>query len=292
MKTTILLYGRTGSGKTAQVGVLAEHVKKTTGLDTRLYTGDRGGLDTIRPHTELGIIHPIQLGDSDPWVFLNKAVRGYIRDQNGKWILDKEANKKIGLYAFESIRAFAESLMAWMAEKAGGGLNIGGSANVGFSVQGDGETLKVSGSNMAHFGISQSRMTSEIWESQKLDAPYILWTSSVSKDEDTTSSGKVLGPDAIGKALTPELPRWFNRTYRIDVIPQPGGKPEKHVLYLGSSIDSNAGNVAALGNLRMPLDAPQLQSLVIDPADIVKALAASDGSVDAAKSALKKRLGL
>ena len=288
---TILLYGRTNSGKTTQLGLLAEHIYKTEHKLTRLATADRGGLDTIRPHIDLSIVDVVECGQTDPWIFLNKVVRGYVRDDKGKWVLDQKRNAGVGLWAFESLRSIAEALMADMARRVAQGINIGGGANVAFQVQGDGEILKISGSNMAMFGVAQARMTEEVWESQKLPGT-VIWTSSVSKDEDPlSSSGKVLGPDVIGKALTGEVPRWFNLTFRIDGLPSQAGKPERHILYLGSHTDVGAGNAAALGNTRLPLDAPQLQKLTIEPANIVEALTLLDGSGHTATEVLKKRLG-
>jgi hypothetical protein len=289
-KKTVLLYGRTNAGKTAQIGLLAEHVYKTFKKKTRLYTADRGGTDTIQPYIDLGIIEAVEQKDTDPFIFLNASVRGKVRTPEGKWVVGK--NDEIGLFAFESMRAMAESLMSKMAQDAGRGVNIGGGSNVAFNVEGDGERIKVSGSNMAHFGVAQARITEEVWESQKLDAPYILWTSSVSKDEDTNAGGKVLGPDVIGKALTTEVPRWFNYTFRIDVIPAQLGKPERHLLYLGNHVDVGAGNAAGLGNTRMPLDAGALASNVIEPANIVQALNLLEGGRDKSVSAIKARLGL
>jgi hypothetical protein len=287
-KRTVLLYGRTNSGKTAQIGELAEYVKKTEKKNTRLYTADKGGTDTIRPYIDLGIIEPVEMGITDPWIFLNKAVRGYVRDSSGKWVPGK--NDNIGLFAFESLRAIAEALMTNMAQKAAQNINIGGGANISFTVTGDGESLKISGSNMAMFGIAQNRITEEVWESQKLSAPFILWTSSVSKDEDTTAAGKILGPDVIGKALTAEVPRWFNLVFRIDVLPAQAGKPERHVLYLGNHVDVGAGNAAGLGNTRLPLDAPPPPQNVIEPASIVKALQMIEGGHSVAIEKIKQRL--
>lgn len=288
-KRTILLYGRTNSGKTAQIGVLAEHIFKTTGKRTRLFTADRGGTDTIRPYIDLGIIEAIEMKDTDPWIFLNKAATNQVKDSQGKWV--KGSTDDIGMLAYESMRAFAESLMGSMAKKAGDGVNIGGGSNIAFQINSEGESLKVSGSNMAHFGVAQGRVTEEIWTSHRNDVPVILWTSSVSKDDDLTAAGKVLGPDVIGKALTTEVPRWFNLTFRIDVLPAQGGKPERHILYLGNHVDVGAGNAAGLGNTRMPLDAPTSTSITIEPADIVKALAQIDGGTAQATEVIKKRLG-
>ena len=287
-KRTILLYGRTRSGKSTQIGELAEYVKKTEGKTTRLYTADRGGIDPIRPYVDLGVIEVVAQGETDPWIFLNKAVRGQVRDAKGKWV--PGVNGNIGLFAFESMTAFADALMASMAKKAGENVNIGGGANISFTVAGDGETLKISGSNMSHYGICQSRITEEVWESQKLDASYILWTASVSKDDDQSASGKVLGPAVAGKALTHEVPRWFQLSFRIDCLPAQQGKPERHVLYLGNHLDVAAGNAIGLGNTRTPLDAPDLPAS-IEPASLVKAITLIDQASEKALEVVKKRMG-
>jgi hypothetical protein len=289
-KRTILLYGRTNSGKTAQIGVLAEYVKKLTGLNTRLATADKGGTRTVKPYIDEGIIEPVAMGNTDPWIFLNKVTHGYVRDAQGKWILGD--NSKVGMFAFESFRSFAEELKSSMAVKAGQGINIGGGANISFKVSGDGETLTVGGGNQAHYMMAQDRITEEVWASLKLDAPFIMWTSSVSKDEDTTAAGKILGPDVIGKALTAETPRWFDLTFRIDVIAAQQGKPERHILYLGNHIDMSAGNAAGLGNTRMPLDAPALKENTIEPANIVKAIELIDSGSALAREVIRKRLNM
>ena len=296
--TTILLYGRSGSGKTPQIGELAELEFVEHGKLTRLYTADKGGILSVAPHVEAGLIEVVEIGDTDPWVFLNAACSGKIRQNANtvtpgptKWVLDPTANSKIGCYAFESMRSFAEALKAHMAEMAGKGVNIGGGSNINFAVQGDGETLKVSGSNMAHYGVAQDRMTAEIWRSLKLPANRIIWTSSVSKDEDINAGGKVIGPDVIGKALTTEVPRWFDYTFRIDTIPASGSTPERHILYLGNHVDLGAGGAQALGNIRMPLDADKLTQTVIEPASIKTAFEIIRKGQNSALEKLKKRLG-
>lgn len=290
MPKTILIYGRTNSGKSAQIGQLAEYIYRTTGKKTRLATGDRGGLDTIKPYVNLGIIEPVEMGDSDPWVYVNSVCQGKVRDGGGKWVAGK--NDNIGMFAFEGLRSFAEAFMSDMAKKAAQNINIGGGANISFTVSGEGESMKVSGGNVAHFGVAQSRITEEVWSSFKLPGDIVCWTSSVSKDEDTTAAGKVLGPDVIGKALTAEVPRWFNLTFRIDVIPAQQGKPERHILYLGNHVDVGAGGAAGLGNIRMPLDAVKLESNQIEPASIIKALELIDNGGKQAEEQIKKRLSL
>lgn len=287
--TTILLYGRTRAGKSTQIGELAEYVYKTEKKKTRVYTADKGGTDPIKPYIDLGIIEVVEQGNTDPWIFLNKSVRGMVRDGQGKWVAG--ANADVGFFAFESMTAFADALMASLADKAAQGMSIGGAANVSFTVQGDGESLKVGGANMAHYSITQSRITDEVWTSQKLDATYVLWTASASRDEDLTAGGKVIGPAIVGKALTAEIPRWFNLSFRIDALPSQGAKPERHILYLGNSVDQAAGNAVSLGNTRTAKDAPDLPAS-IEPASIVKAIELIQGGYSSAVESIKKRLAL
>lgn len=286
--TTILLYGRTRSGKSTQIGLLAEDIYRRTKKITRLATADRGGVGPIQPYIDLGIIELIEQGSTDPWIFWNKVVRGFSRDTTGKWIAGDNGN--VGMFAFESLTAFGDSLMNSMAIKASENQNIGGGANISFQVSGDGESLKISGNNMAHFGVAQNRITDEVWTSQRLEAPYVLWTASVSKDDDQAASGKVLGPQIVGKALTAEVPRWFNLTFRIDAIPAQSGKAERHLLYLGNHMDVTAGNAVGLGNTRTPLDAGELPP-TIEPANIVKALSLIEGGHEKALEVIRKRLG-
>lgn len=290
-KRTILLYGRTRAGKTTQIGELAESHYIKTGKKTRLYTCDRGGADAIRPYVELGIIEVIYQDDTSPWIFLNKAVRGMVRDSAGKWVVDAAKNAEVDIYAFESMTAFADALMNDLALKAAENVNVGGGANINFNVAGDGETLKISGNNMSHYNVVQSRITEEVWQSQKLNAEYIIWTASVSKDDDATSTSKVLGPEVVGKKLTAEVPRWFQLSFRIDCTPasKVPPKPESHILFLGNSVDQSAGNAVSLGNTRTPLDAKELPAQ-IEPASLTKAIILIDEAEADAKNKIKARL--
>ena len=283
---SFLIYGDTGDGKTALIGELAEHIYKTTGGQiTRLATADRGGVKTIQPYIDLGIIELVSM-DGDPWIWLNKVVRGHIK-RNDKWVHDIT---NIGLFAFESMTSVADSLMQELAKKAAMGVNIGGGGNINFTVTAEGESLKIGGNNMAHYGVVQTRIIEEVWESQKLPG-WLVWTASAKRDEDPNATGKLLGPAIAGKALTGEVPRWFVYTFRVAAVPATGSTPEKHILYLGDHSDPSSGNAKGLGNTRLPLDAPKLPTS-IEPASIVKALELIQGGSEKATVEIKKRLGL
>jgi len=285
-RKTILLYGRSRAGKSALIGELAKHLYINTGKKTRVYHIDNGGFDVLEPHIQNGFVEVVEQMNSDPWVFLNNAVAGRVRDSAGRW----EASKldDLGLIAFEGITAFCDAFMTNLAGQAATGLNVGGQASVSFNVNGDGQTLKIGGNNMSHYNIVQNRITKEVWASQKLQVPYILWTASASKDDDQLNNGKVLGPAAAGKALTSEIPRWFQYTFRVDAVPAQMGKPERHILYLGMSTDSTAGKAVPQRNARVHIgeDLPP----TFEPASLVGALKLISDGETKAKEAMEKEI--
>ena len=268
---------------------MAEYVYKTEKKTTRLAASDRGGLETIRPYVDLGIIEVVELGESDPWIWLNKVVRGGVK-RDGKWVLDPAANAKVGLWAFEGMTSIADALMQSLAQKAATGTNIGGGGNVNFTISGEGENIKIGGNNQAHYGVVQTRIVEEVWQSQKLDG-WTMWTAATKRDEDPNAAGKVLGPAIVGKALTAEVPRWFVYTFRVAAVPGAGGTAERHILYLGDHQDVNSGGAKGLGNTRVPLDSPKLPA-TIEPASLVKAIDLIQASYNPAVDAIRKRLNL
>lgn len=285
-KRTILMYARSRGGKTSQLAELAEYVKVTTGKNTLVYSIDRGGIGPMVPLIELGVITLVEQENTDPWMFMNKVSNGFVRDA-GKWV--KADLSKYGMVGIESMTGFSDAFMNDLANKSAQGVNIGGAANVGFSVTGDGETIKVGGNNMGHYNVVQNRILDEVWRSQKLDVPFLVWTASASRDDDPNASGKVIGPAIAGKAMTAEMLRHFDLTFRLDCLPAGQGKPERHILFLGNSLDQAAGNAVSLGNTRVPMGAKELPTS-IEPASIIKALSLIEGAEKEAKEIIRKRL--
>jgi hypothetical protein len=285
-----MMYGRTRSGKTSQIGELAKDLYKKTGLPTLLYSIDNGGIGPIYPLIELGIIILVGADNANPWVFLSKASRGEVRDVAGKWI--KADLNKYAMVAIESFTGFGDVLMIDLAAQSATGTNIGGSANVSFSAKDEasGDVIKIGGSNMAHYNVTQTRLLDEFLRSQKLPVPYVMWTASASKEEDGNFGGKVIGPAGPGKALTAEIPRHCDLCFRIDCTPSKGPTlPEEHIIYLGNSVDANAGNAVSLGNTRVPMGADLPAQ--VKPASIVKVLELIEQAELKAKEAIQKELG-
>jgi len=286
---TILLFGTTGSGKTALIGELAEHYYSKNKQITRLYTADRGGWATIKPHVTLGIVEVIPMF-GDPWVWINHAVKGDKWDPIAK-VWKPGIDPNVAMYAYEGMTSFADSMMAWMRDAATKGTNIGGAGSFSFTAKEGTDIIKVGSNNMAHYSVAQGQVYEVSTLSQYLPGT-VLWTAGDSRGDDDVSGG-VVGPQIAGKAKTGEAPRWFKYTFQIATDVMPGSEP-KHVLYTDSHIEMNAKGAKAIANSRTPLAGGDKVNipLKIEPASLVKVLELLNQRTDAATDDLARRMGI
>lgn len=284
VKASFLIFGDSGSGKTAQLGEFGKWVFKKSGgkLDpktrkivpksgkiTRIYTADSGGWQTLNALVTCGIVQivPMQLV-ANPFSWVDKIARGMIpkvgADGKTTWVKDLEG---VGFIAYEGITAFSDCVMQAMADMAARGINIGGDGAFNFT---DGDRV-VGSNNRGHYIQAQSAIARAAAVSQWAlpDDLYVAWTATARRGEDENSSS-VLGPQAAGKALTHELPRLFAYTMRISAEPQDGGDV-KHVLYLDAHKEKMLKGAVGLGNARIPLDAVKKIPSKLEPASLVKA---------------------
>lgn len=286
---TILLFGPTGSGKTAQLGEVAEWKYVNEKKYTRIYTADRGGWETIRPYVELGIIKIVPLF-GEPWAFIDHAIKGDKLNDKGEWVPGKDP--EIGIYAFEGMTSFCDSVMSWMAEASGKGVNIGGGGSFNFKVKDGKDTISIGSNNMAHYGVAQQQIYEKSVQSQMLPGT-VIWTAGDKRGEDDAAGG-VIGPQTAGKAQSPEVARWFKYTFRLAQDVQPG-MPVKHLMYLDRHIEM-AGKTLAQGiaNSRVPMAGGDEVKIpdVIEPASLVTVLELLKQRQVAAKDAIRIRLGL
>lgn len=291
---TILLFGPTGSGKTAQIGELAEYYYKTQKKRTRLYSADRGGWETIKAHVKLGIIEAIPMF-GEVWGWIDHAVKGDKLNAKNEWVPGTDPD--IALYAFEGMTSFADGAMTWMADASGRGVNIGGGGSFNFSV-GSATTKdikKIGSNNQAHYGVAQQQVFDKSTQSQFLPGT-VLWTAGDAGGTDDVVGG-VIGPQIAGKAKTGEAPRWFKYTFRIAHEIQPG-MTAKHVLYTDRHSElAGTGIAQGIANARVPLSGGADQGGLdipskIEPASLVQVLQMIESRQVAAEIAIRKRLGL
>jgi hypothetical protein len=303
------IYGRSGSGKTPQIGIFAQQLfqesggkvvdgKCVGGLRTRLYTADRGGYDTILSEIELGLIELVDMrGFEKPWVWMAKAIQGRkpLPGETKKWGLkpdlkDAEGNV-IGAWAFEGLTEWGEALLADMRDQAGDGVNIGGGAQAIIESKDDeGEDFSYAGNNKAHYLMGQNKMNDMISQSMRLPG-YLIWTAIDLRSSEPDSARQVFGPDVgVGKAMTPKIPQKFTYTWRTVNVAKKG-EDSRYLLYLVTHQDPIVPAITCLCNARYPKDAPEAMKVqYIEPANVAKAYVAVKQARESAKQAILDRL--
>jgi hypothetical protein len=281
---SLMLYADTGGGKTAQLGELAEHVALTTGKKTILWTADRGGVETVRPHIDAGIIDVESLLIGDPWVAIHAAACGKRYDRTkAQWI--PADLQPYGLAAYEGMASMGEAVRIAMAADNATGQGVGGKAAFIVKKGSGQDAVSVAGSTMTDYGVIQAFITAEAWRSQALGLP-VLWTSHVSRGNDEENNSPIVGVSVAGKALTAIVPRWFTYTFRLEALPVPAGRP-RHLLYIEEHTDTG---LKGFGNARIPLASVAGFKPVIEPASIVEALKQIRAAQKSAGDVISQRL--
>lgn len=286
---TLLLFGSTATGKTTQIGELAEYIWKTKKKKTRLYRADPGGCNSIQAHVNIGLIEEINLVGRNPWAF-EWAAEGLTPPVGqGKWVSDSPSDDSIGLWVYEGISSMGTAMMQDLARQAANGKNIGG----GLAIKVDGgegaEGITVGSNNQAHYGIVQNRLTDLVWRSFSRPG-MVVWTALDRRGTDPETGQQVVGPEAPGKALVSSIPAWFNAVFHMTVKAGQPGKPSIHELHLVPHQDTTTGGIQiGMANARFPLGA-QGKNMVISPASIRQALEEFHGLTGIEEVRLKKEL--
>ena len=287
-KLTVMLSGRTGSGKTSQLGQIIKWIWKEHRLRSRIWVVDPGGIGPLLPFVDQGLLDPIFMETTDPWVFAHQAARGRVRDGSGGW---KDGdNSKVGGFLFEGGSSIGEAIKSNLAEHAAQGENVAGGGMYVIERKDEGVEVSIGGNNIAHYGVGQQFIYDIMLESFRLPGKVIAWTSRLSKNQDDQQAvPTIVGPEILGKAKTGDVPAWFNLSLRLDVDKI---DPRKHIMYLGEHRDEHTiGKPLALGNARAPLDA-QLKETMIEPADVIKAFGMLKGLREKAGKVIKNELQL
>jgi hypothetical protein len=279
---TICLFGDSGTGKTTLVGELAEHMysygKAPDGkpLKTRLYSADAGGLDAIRAYIDLGLVEVVNLsGRPEPWKWVNAVAQGQVLNAAGQWVAGVRPD--IGMYAFEGMTSFSSAILNALAgsterldlKPAQGGDKDAHGRNYGLAQAHIGGNIKLS------FGLPGVK----------------VWTALARRGDDADTTATILGPQLVGKALTSEVPAWFNFTFCCMQIPADDvtKSTERHRLYLTDFIDSLSRGAKGIANNRIPLDGGTVPQFM-EPASLVGALRLIDQATSTATDHIRARL--
>ena len=277
-RVSIALYSDTGGGKTTQAGEFAKYTWKSRKLKSVINSSDKGGVKSIAPLINLGIIKENSIKeDDDPFIWINDAASGVGLDPN-----------EVGLAIFDSGTSMGEAILNHITKLD---YQIGQQRTQKFTVSKGKQNLTVGINNEAHYGVVQGFMLDAIWKSTWLTTKGIdvLWTFSVHRGEEQDRT-PILGPKLAGKALTAAIPKWFNYCWRLASIPQEGEQP-KHVLYT-AEVPELAGLGHSFGNSRIPLDSSVVIPAVVEPASLMTVFDLLDQAEKEAEDKLRVELGL
>lgn len=272
-KSSTLLYGDTGDGKTHLVGSWARWVHKETGKKILYYTAEIGNTDTIGDLIDAGIIDVQDIGSmAYPAEALEYATNGFTFTPDGKPIAPApKLFEDYAGFAYEGGTSFAECLMEELRAKAAKNEIIGSEKPPQQYMSGE---LKIAGSNQTHFGIAQSRMRRAMQASMKIPV-HIIWTCREMKanDDDMVSGYKeIYGPQLVGQAMTPHIPSWFGRCLHVDSLKE-GGKVVRRVFYKTHFYENS--KVPYVANPRLPAtvadELPDSEIVTKDGLTLVKA---------------------
>jgi hypothetical protein len=96
--SSILLFGSSASGKSTQIGEIAEYYWRKSKVKTRLYTADPGGCASIQAHINVGLIEHVSLVGRNPWAF-EWATDGLLPPDTGNARWEEDATKASRLSA-------------------------------------------------------------------------------------------------------------------------------------------------------------------------------------------------
>jgi hypothetical protein len=213
-----------------------------------------------------------------------------------------------GLFVYEGLTVMADYMMGdiegGLAQRMAKGENL--NKDDSFRIT-DGE-LKLGGNARTHYGFVQRRIPTMLKNNARVPV-YKLWTAHEQRAEDELSKEVVVGPDIVGKALTPKIMGSFGHTIHLAKAakrvkkkdPQTGKEVEEIVLerraYTESHYDPNGAHFAkCLANARIPEGSPSgmvpLYYAPPDPLRFLGDIEKAQKAANAAKHALIKNVEL
>jgi hypothetical protein len=226
-KTSFMVYGRSGVGKSTQARYIAEYIAKKSGKKTRYIALDRGSLwSPLQDLVDSGIVIPLEFqtaSEYNPMAIMRKLRRGEFPEngvinmperviKNGKvmynpmtkWLpwTEKET-AEIGAIVVDSITSFATSFMSDAKQK---NIRMGGESGA----QPREEEGEISGTNtQTHYGDAHLEVLDAINAFQALPVEIAFFTALEDTGTDDSSGTKkiALGPATVGKAIVSVVPQ-------------------------------------------------------------------------------------
>jgi len=229
INNSICYFGYSGTGKTREMGALADYIyERTGGKRIRYITCDTGGWQPIQPYIDAGMIDAINIaGHEDFLLILRGLAEGYWITPAGKLIPEKGRFQDTGLIIVESITSICNEIMGYYRN------NRVKFAQELVAVQQiqtkDQELNKLMGNQtisavaQAHYSGLRDELFDTIRDFQRLLAQGVdlfAMTSHESSGAEKIAglSRTQLGIGALGQAISPALPQRFGDLIHLDTF--------------------------------------------------------------------------
>lgn len=222
IKRDILLMAEPHVGKTTEVLRTAEYIYDNFGLTTRYINADLGSADLVESSglVQKGVIDFLDLAPSGlPFAHvMNCFTKGFWfkRDANGEpddidateafRFTNKDSYGRkingVGLYVFEGISSLGKRYLDYLKT------DVKGKTAFNNSYKWTDGTSEIRGLDKGHYGMVQAELYKWIRNAKGLPAPYKIWTTHVSRDDD--GMRVMIVPQGVGSADNRNIPAQFS----------------------------------------------------------------------------------
>ena len=210
-----------------------EHEFQKNQRISRVVVGDGSAL-TYEHLVNAGICQLCDFG-TRPWPqdTLQKLSDGWWPDANNELKpTDSLTMSTIGVYAFEGLSAAGAYIMGnvkgGLADRSGRGEKIGQDSPIRI-IEGDvdpktgkvtGPGTSFGGNHPTHYNVAQNSLLDCLQRSKALPVDYVIWTAHEADNNPDKDVNKenLIGPAAVGKALTGSIQRNFNNTMHMVTV--------------------------------------------------------------------------
>lgn len=244
-----MYWGPPGSAKSTAIAHIIKKLFVTLGRVSRVLIGD-GSMAT---YTDMGLVDvgAVELMD---YTIRDWPISTLEQLAEGAWpadpldpkspliTLDKHPNReKLGLTGIEGLAMAGKYIMGdkkgGLAYRSGQGEKIGQDSPIkivdadllpnGQPKPGTGSGRTYGGNPISHYNVGQLRLASIIERSKMLPG-WVIWTSHEKAAENKLTGEKVIGPEGVGEASTPNMPRAFGNTLHFATAEKMAKEKDAH----------------------------------------------------------------
>lgn len=220
---TLLYYGKSGIGKTANLKMIAKWFYGKYKQKIRLIHGDGGGYRPFMDSDNLIGKGIVEVFDNTNREFalsdIHRLADGYWpkKGEEDVWREDKFKTKPkendIGCYLIEGVTSLAENLLTHFSDQLVSG-PVGFKASYVYQEQ----EYALGGMDKGHFGIVQRELHKLIVKKfGQLPVKLVVWTAKPRLGIDKDNGGDAtFGPEGAGLADTTRIPSWFENCLHLD----------------------------------------------------------------------------